>query len=162
MADKVQTTLRETAAAAGIGKDVRVDVDLICSPRRFMRGIKELEQVKRITVTFKLPNSGCTYSDEIGKMLGVGSVKLTQTQENDEGLITSNKALRNIAPGIENGDTELTAESVKGDVWSSQDHPEEYNAETKDADPSLLPLLLLLALAWLHDNWPWRGWAGDS
>jgi hypothetical protein len=154
----VQEILRGVAKSAGVNPNLSVDVDLICSPQRFMSDIMRMGTVRRLTVTVKLPNQGSTYKRTVRKMRAIAASESTHTYENPEGLNVASKSLIDLTSGLQNGDAHACAHSGDGEEWSSQDHPEEYEASV--LEKNFRPVsLLLVALAWLN-HWPWSDGGG--
>lgn len=158
IADEVQEFLRGVGASAGVGGELTIDVDLVCSRRRLLRGIEALGTVFRFTITVKQPNHGDTYREPRRRMRALRAERLEEIYESKKGLLLSQNVIYNATAGAETGEIEVAAKSATGEQWALADNPEEYDVQS--GVQARLSVLLLLALAWIVNNWPWDGSGG--
>ncbi|MEU5362327.1 hypothetical protein ABZ354_02260 [Streptomyces sp. NPDC005925] len=154
----------QQAAEEGLGaRETTIDVTLVPPPGLTAQRLEELTVVVHLAMTFRLPNSW------LRKRKGQGDLrplieKLAQFHGEEGEFAVSgaqvnlpHEVIETLDEGASGGHIGITATASTGESYDSRAHVAQFQSRLLALYGDLTPVVLILAVAWLIEEWVSRG-----
>ncbi|WP_345576867.1 hypothetical protein [Streptomyces prasinosporus] len=143
--------------------DATINVDLVPPPGLTAERLEELAVVVHLAMTFRLPNSWLRRHKGQGDLRPLIE-KLAQFH-GEEGAFTVRGARVNLPhevidsldEGVSGGHIDIAATASTGESYDSKAHVAQFQSRLLALYGDLTPVVLILAVAWLIEEWISRG-----